>query len=125
MDNFKGNYKKLNPIIFKGNNSTTNIRQKLLKKEDLNDKKFGNLVNRIKEMIPYEEKISFFDTSNIEKLNKSVFSQRKNFYDANKKDKNDYPKNKELVMKRVRALCQNEPKNIYNINNQINLINSD
>ena len=125
LDNFKGNYKKLNPIIFKGNNSTTNIRQKLLKKEDLNDKKFGNLVNRIKEMIPYEEKISFFDTSNIEKLNKSVFSQRKNFYDANKKDKNDYPKNKELVMKRVRALCQNEPKNIYNINNQINLINSD
>ena len=118
----KGN-KRLNPIKFKGNNSSFNIRQKLIKKDYLSDKKMGRLMNKIKEMIPYEEKISFFDTSNIERLNRSVFSQKINIFD--KRDKDEYLKDKELTKKRLRAICQNEPKNTYNINNQINLLNNE
>ena len=82
-DNVRSNYKKLIPINLKESRSTSNIKKRkindysLLNKED---KQLGKLVNKIKDIFPYEDKISLFETSNIENLNKNVFSLKKLFY---------------------------------------------
>ena len=125
INNLKYLYKKLNPVKLKGNNSTTNIRKEKSKGSDFffNEKKqIGNLVNRIKDMIPYEEKISLFETSNLENLNKNVFSKR-GVYLGGKEEK-DENKTKDLVMKKLYSVYQNEPKSIKN-NKKINLINNE
>ena len=83
MDNMKSNYKKLIPIHLKESRSTSNIRKRKINEYSLinqEDKNFGKIVNKIKDMIPYEDKISFFETSNIENLNKNVFSVKNIFY---------------------------------------------
>ena len=124
IDTVKNISKKLNPIKLKGSSSSSNLRQKKLNEADLinqEEKKFGKLMNKIKDMIPYEEKISLFETSNIDNLNKNVFSKKNIFFE--KKEKDDL-KIKELAKKRLNAVYQNEPKH-NNINNQVNLINNE
>ena len=123
LDNIKSNYKKLNPIKLKGSNSSSNIRQRKANEVDLfnkDDKKLDKLMNKIKDMIPFDEKISLFETSNIDNLNKNVFSKKKIYFE--KKEEKEEKKNKDLVIKKLKTVYQNEPKNI---NNQINLINND
>ena len=123
LDNIKSNYKKLNPIKLKGSNSSSNIRQRKANEADLfnkDDKKLDKLMNKIKDMIPFDEKISLFETSNIDNLNKNVFSKKKIYFE--KKEEKEEKKNKDLVIKKLKTVYQNEPKNI---NNQINLINND
>ena len=124
IDTVKNISKKLNPIKLKGSSSSSNLRQKKLNEADLinkEEKKFGKLMNKIKDMIPYEEKISLFETSNIDNLNKNVFSKKNIFFE--KKEKDDL-KIKELAKKRLNAVYQNELKH-NNINNQVNLINNE
>ena len=53
-------------------------------------------------------------------LNKNVFSKKKIYFE--KKEEKEEKKNKDLVIKKLKTVYQNEPKNI---NNQINLINND
>ena len=121
IDTVKNISKKLNPIKLKGSSSSSNLRQKKLNEADLinqEEKKFGKLMNKIKDMIPYEEKISLFETSNIDNLNKNVFSKKNIFFE--KKEKDDL-KIKELAKKRLNAVYQNEPKH-NSVNNQVNLI---
>ena len=124
IDTVKNISKKLNPIKLKGSSSSSNLRQKKLNEADLinqEEKKFGKLMNKIKDMIPYEEKISLFETSNIDNLNKNVFSKKNIFFE--KKEKDDL-KIKELAKKRLNAVYQNEPKH-NSVNNQVNLINNE
>ena len=118
-------YKKLNPVKLKGSNSSTNVRKGKSKGSDFffNEKKqIGKMVNRIKDMIPYEEKISLFETSNLDNLNKNVFSKRGLYFGG--KEEKDENKNKDLVMKKLYSVYQNEPKSIKN-NKKINLINNE
>ena len=123
LDNSKINFKKLNPIKLKGSNSSSNIRQRKANDVDLfhkEDKKLDKLMNKIKDMIPFDEKISFFETSNIDNLNKNVFSKKKIYYE--KKEEKEDKKNKDLVIKKLKTVYQNEPKNL---NNQVNLLNNE
>ena len=121
IDNMKYSIKKLNPLKLKGNNSSSNLMQKKIKDIDLfnkDDKKLGKLMNKLKEMIPYEDKISLFETSNIENLNKNVFSKKKIYFD--KKDEKEEIKSKDLAMKKLSSVYKNEPKNANNISSQVN-----
>ena len=68
-------------------------------------------------MIPYEEKISFFETSNIDNLNKNVFSKKKIYFE--KKEENYEIKS--LPMKKLNSIYHREPK-MKNNNNSKNLI---
>lgn len=123
IDNIKNNYKKLNPIKLKGSSSSSNITQRKKNEFDSfnkNDKNLGKLMNKLKEMIPYDEKISLFETSNIDNLNKNVFSKKKIYYE--KKIEKDEKNKKELAIKKLKTIYQNEPKYI---NRQINLINNE
>lgn len=120
IENLKKTFKKLNPIKLKGNNSSTNLRGK--KSDEDDDKKLGKLVNKIKDIIPYENKISIFETANLDILNKNVFSKKKIFFE---KKEGKEEKIKDLAMKKLNSVYQNEPKNIHNINNQIDLINNE
>ena len=120
IENLKKTFKKLNPIKLKGNNSSTNIRGK--KSDEDDDKKLGKLVNKLKDIIPYENKISIFETANLDILNKNVFSKKKIFFE---KKEGKEEKTKDLAMKKLNSVYQNEPKNIHNINNQIDLINNE
>ena len=123
IDNIKNNYKKLNPIKLKGSSSSSNIRRTKKNEFDSfnkNDKNLGKLMNKLKEMIPYDEKISLFETSNIDNLNKNVFSKKKIYYE--KKIEKDEKNKNELAIKKLKTIYQNEPKYI---NRQINLINNE
>ena len=121
IENPKVNSKMLNPIKLKGSKSCTNITQlKKNENEILNNRenKIGQLVDKIKDMIPYEEKISFFETSNIDNLNKNVFSKKKIYFE--KKEENYEIKS--LPMKKLNSIYHREAK-MKNNNNSKNLIN--
>ena len=118
IDNPKVNSKMLNPIKLKGSKSCTNITQ-LKKNEILNNRenKISQIVDKIKDMIPYEEKISFFETSNIDNLNKNVFSKKKIYFEK----KQENYEIKSLPMKKLNSIYHREPK-MKNNNNSKNLI---
>ena len=52
------------------------------------DKKMEKLIEKIKEIIPYEDKISLSDRANASKLNKNIFSKKYNLLEQNKKEIN-------------------------------------
>ena len=122
-DSVKNNSKILNPIKLKGSKSYNNIIQKKQNDNDttnLEENKIGKLVNKIKVMIPYEDKISVFETSNIDNLNKNVFSKKKIYYE--KKEENYELKS--LPIKKLNAIYQHEPR-MRNNNRQMNLLNNE
>ena len=123
IDNVKNNSKILNPIKLKGSKSSNNIIHKKQNDNDttnLEENKIGKLVNKIKVMIPYEDKISVFETSNIDNLNKNVFSKKKIYYE--KKEENYELKS--LPIKKLNAIYQHEPR-MRNNNRQKNLLNNE
>ena len=123
IDSVKNNSKILNPIKLKGSKSCNNIIQKKQNENDitnLEENKIGKLVNKIKVMIPYEDKISVFETSNIDNLNKNVFSKKKIYYE--KKEENYELKS--LPIKKLNAIYQHEPR-MRNNNRQMNLLNNE
>ena len=120
LDNVKVSSKMLNPIKLKGSKSCTNLNyQKQNKNELMNNKgnKIGQLVDKIKDMIPYDEKISLFDTSNIDNLNRNVFSKKKIYFE--KKEENYDIKS--LPIKKLNSVYHHEPK-MKNNNISKNLI---
>ena len=122
-DSVKNNSKILNPIKLKGSKSSNNIIQKKQNENDttnLEENKIGKLVNKIKVMIPYEDKISVFETSNIDNLNKNVFSKKKIYYEK----KVENYELKSLPIKKLNAIYQHEPR-MRNNNRQMNLLNNE
>lgn len=122
-DSVKNNSKILNPIKLKGSKSSNNIIHKKQNENDttnLEENKIGKLVNKIKVMIPYEDKISVFETSNIDNLNKNVFSKKKIYYEK----KVENYELKSLPIKKLNAIYQHEPR-MRNNNRQMNLLNNE
>ena len=119
IDNVKVTSKMLNPIKLKGSKSCTNINFQKQNENEINknENKIGQLVDKIKDMIPYEEKLSFFETSNIDNLNRNVFSKKKIFFE--KKEENYDIKS--LPIKKLNSVYHHEPK-IKNNNFSKNLI---
>ena len=70
--------KKLSPIRLKGNNSANDLIEKRINEIELcfdEDKKIEKLMEKIKDIIPFEEKLSLSDRTNI----KNIFSKKNNF----------------------------------------------
>ena len=88
---FESDNKKLTPIRLKGHNSTNDVIEKRINEIELcydEDKKMEKLIEKIKEIIPYEDKISLSDRANASKLNKNIFSKKYNLLEQNKKEIN-------------------------------------
>ena len=88
---FESETKKLTPIRLKGYNSTNDVFEKRINEIELcydEDKKIEKLMERIKEIIPYEDKISLSDRANVSKLHKNIFSKKYNPLEQNKKEIN-------------------------------------
>ena len=88
---FELDNKKLTPIRLKGHNSTNDVIEKRINEIELcydEDKKMEKLIEKIKEIIPYEDKISLSDRANASKLNKNIFSKKYNLLEQNKKEIN-------------------------------------
>ena len=84
--NLEPETKKLSPIKLKGNNSSNDIIEKRINEIELcfdEDKKLEKLMEKIKDIIPLEEKITLSDRTNI----KNIFSKKNNITGQNKKNK--------------------------------------
>ena len=84
--NLEPETKKLSPIKLKGNNSSNDIIEKRINEIELcfdEDKKLEKLMEKIKDIIPFEEKITLSDRTNI----KNIFSKKNNITGQNKKNK--------------------------------------
>jgi hypothetical protein len=84
--NLEPETKKLSPIKLKGNNSSNDIIEKRINEIELcfdEDKKLEKLMEKIKDIIPLEEKIILSDRTNI----KNIFSKKNNITGQNKKNK--------------------------------------
>lgn len=127
----ESDYKKLNPIKLKGNNSTSDMVEKRINEIELcydEDKKFEKLMNKVKEIIPLEENYSLSDRNNLGKINKNIFSKKFNYLDnkeINKSiQKGNEKINNEIHILKLNSILTKSPKINKNINNKSNLLNN-
>ena len=128
---FESDYKKLNPIILKGNNSASDMIEKRINEIELcydEDKKFEKLMNKVKEIIPFEENYSLSDRNNIGKINKNIFSKKFNYFDNKEIYKNIQEGNEkisnEMHILKLNSILTKNPKRYKSINSKNNLLNN-
>ena len=94
--------KKMIPIRLKEHNNSSDLIEKRINEIELcydEDKKIEKLMEKLKEMIPYEENSALSDRINISKINKNIFAKKNNFSEKSKKEINKNNFSEEKILK--------------------------
>ena len=94
--------KKMIPIRLKEHKNSSDLIEKRINEIELcydEDKKIEKLMEKLKEMIPYEENSALSDRINISKINKNIFAKKNNFSEKSKKEINKNNFSEEKILK--------------------------
>jgi hypothetical protein len=108
--------KKMTPLRLKEHNNSSDLIEKRINEIELcydEDKKIEKLMEKLKEMIPYEGNSDLSDRINISKINKNIFSKKNNFSEKSKKEINKINFSEEIILKNEYLVSK--LNSIYNI----------
>ena len=108
--------KKMTPLRLKEHNNSSDLIEKRINEIELcydEDKKIEKLMEKLKEMIPYEGNSALSDRINISKINKNIFSKKNNFSEKSKKEINKINFSEEKILKNEYLVSK--LNSIYNI----------
>ena len=116
--------KKMIPIRLKEHKNSSDLIEKRINEIELcydEDKKIEKLMEKLKEMIPYEENSALSDRINISKINKNIFAKKNNFSEKSKKEinKNNFSEEKilknEYLISKLNSISNTKQKKYFKL----------